>query len=80
MHTRYQSLLPQHSLSRFAGWIANCKQAWIKNRLIHGFIRHYDVDMSLALEENPHHYINFNHFLFAKKKLIFFLEKLKRDK
>ena len=62
MHTRYQSLLPQHSLSRFAGWIANCKQAWIKNRLIHGFIRHYDVDMSLALEENPHHYINFNHF------------------
>ncbi len=62
MHTRYQSLLPQHGLSRFAGWIANCKQAWIKNRLIHGFIRHYDVDMSLALEENPHHYINFNHF------------------
>lgn len=62
MHTRYQSLLPQHGLSRFAGWIANCKLAWIKNRLIHGFIRHYDVDMSLALEENPHHYINFNHF------------------
>ncbi|MFZ0218875.1 MAG: archaetidylserine decarboxylase [Candidatus Aquirickettsiella sp.] len=62
MHTRYQSLLPQHSLSRFAGWIANCKQPWIKNRLIHGFIRHYNVDMSLALEENPDRYINFNHF------------------
>jgi len=62
LHTRYQSLLPQHSLSRFAGWIANCKQTWIKNRLIHGFIRHYNVDMSLAAEENPNNYINFNHF------------------
>lgn len=62
MHIRYQSLLPQHSLSRFAGWIANCKQTWIKNRLIFGFIRHYNVDMTLALEENPEHYINFNHF------------------
>ncbi len=62
MHIRYQSLLPQHGLSRFAGQIANCKQRWIKNRLIHGFIRHYNVDMSLALEENPNHYINFNHF------------------
>lgn len=62
MHTRYQSLLPQHSLSRFAGWVANCKQTWIKNRLIYGFIRHYNVDMSLALEENPERYINFNDF------------------
>lgn len=62
MHTRYQSLLPQHSLSRFAGWMANCKKTWIKNRLIYGFIRHYNVDMSLAQEENPEHYINFNDF------------------
>jgi phosphatidylserine decarboxylase len=62
LHTRYQSLLPQHSLSRFAGWVANCKQTWIKNRLIYGFIRHYNVDMSLALEENPERYINFNDF------------------
>ena len=42
--------------------MANCKQTWIKNRLIHGFIRHYSVDMSLAVEENPDNYINFNHF------------------
>ncbi|TLY48183.1 MAG: phosphatidylserine decarboxylase [Gammaproteobacteria bacterium] len=62
MHIRYQSLLPQHSLSRFAGWMANCKKTWIKNRLIYGFIRHYNVDMSLAQEENPEHYINFNDF------------------
>ena len=62
MRTCYQSLLPQHGLSRLAGWIANCKQTWIKNRLINGFIRHYDVDMGLAIEEDPAHYINFNHF------------------
>lgn len=62
MHTHYQSLLPQHGLSRFAGWMANCKNTWIKNRLINGFIRHYNVDMSLAQEENPQHYINFNDF------------------
>lgn len=62
MHTRYQSLLPQHSLSRLAGWIANCKQPWIKNRLIYGFIQHYNVDMTLALEENPEYYSNFNDF------------------
>jgi phosphatidylserine decarboxylase len=62
LRIRYQSLLPQHGLSRFAGWVANCKQTWIKNRLIYGFIRHYNVDMSLAIEENPNNYINFNHF------------------
>lgn len=62
MQTHYQSLLPQHSLSRFAGWMANCKNNWIKNRLINGFIRHYNVDMSLAQEEKPEHYNNFNDF------------------
>ena len=62
MHIRCQSFLPQHSLSRFAGRIANCKQRWIKNTLIHGFIRHYNVDMTLAVEENPHRYVHFNHF------------------
>ena len=62
MHTRYQSLLPQHGLSRFAGWMAKCKNTWINNRLINGFIRHYNVNMSLAQKENPRHYINFNDF------------------
>lgn len=62
MHTYSQFLLPQHGLSRLAGWIANCQQPWIKNKLIHWFIRRYNVDMDLAVEEDPAHYINFNHF------------------
>lgn len=62
MQTLIQSLLPQHCLSRFAGWVARCKQPWIKNRLIKNFIRDYNVDMSLALKENPHDYCHFNEF------------------
>ena len=62
MQTLFQSLLPQHGLSRFAGWVAGCKQPWIKNRLIKNFIRDYQVDMSLAVKENPHDYSCFNEF------------------
>ncbi|MES2998117.1 MAG: archaetidylserine decarboxylase [Pseudomonadota bacterium] len=57
-----QSLLPQHCLSRFAGWVARCKQPWIKNRLIKNFIRDYQVDMSVALKESPQDYRHFNEF------------------
>ncbi len=62
MQTLFQSVLPHHSLSRFAGWIARCQQPWIKNRLIKNFIRDYQVDMSLAVKENPHDYSCFNEF------------------
>lgn len=49
-------------LSRFAGWVARCEQPWIKNRLIKNFIRDYQVDMSLAVKENPNDYKHFNEF------------------
>lgn len=62
MHTLFQSLLPQRCLSRFAGWVAYCKQPWIKNRLIKNFIRDYQVDMHLALKESPNEYSHFNEF------------------
>jgi len=62
LRTLFQSLLPQHGLSRFAGWIARCQQPWVKNRLIKNFIRDYQVDMSLAVKENPHDYRHFNDF------------------
>jgi phosphatidylserine decarboxylase len=60
--TMVQHLAPQHALSRFAGWVANCQVTPIKNWIIDDFIRRYGVDMSSAVESNPHHYINFNHF------------------
>jgi phosphatidylserine decarboxylase len=62
LQTLFQFLLPQHGLSRFAGWMAHCKQPWLKNRLIKNFIRDYQVDMSLAIKENPIDYSHFNEF------------------
>jgi phosphatidylserine decarboxylase len=62
LQTLFQALLPQHALSRFSGWIARCKQPWIKNRLIKNFVKDYQVDMSLAIKENPSDYSHFNEF------------------
>lgn len=62
MRTAFQSWLPQHSLSRFAGLLARCQQPWLKNWLIRDFIRRYQVDMSLAVKENVSDYRNFNEF------------------
>ena len=62
LKTLVQHLAPQHALSRFAGWVANCQIAPIKNWIIDDFIRRYGVDMSCAVEPNPHHYLNFNQF------------------
>jgi phosphatidylserine decarboxylase len=57
-----QYLLPQHLLSRLAGKIADCTIPWIKNPFIEWFIKKYNVDMSLALEEEPRNYPSFNAF------------------
>ncbi|MGS2717831.1 archaetidylserine decarboxylase [Eionea flava] len=57
-----QYLLPQHALSRLAGWIAENKTTWIKQRIIHWFIRRYDVDMSIAENPDPDAYPHFNDF------------------
>ncbi|WP_027330362.1 archaetidylserine decarboxylase [Marinimicrobium agarilyticum] len=57
-----QYITPQHSLSRAAGWLANQRTEWIKNRFIEWFIERYGVDMSEALEENPRAYRCFNEF------------------
>ena len=62
LQTLFQPLLPQHCLSRFAGWMARCKQPWLKNRLIKNFIRNYQVDMRLAVKESPNDYSHFNDF------------------
>lgn len=58
----FQHLVPQHLLSRMAGKLAECEWPWLKNRLIKRFIDHYDVDMSQALESDPHSYPHFNAF------------------
>lgn len=57
-----QYLVPQHSLSRAAGWLANCRWPLVKKPFIRWFVRRYNVDMSQAIEENPLAYENFNAF------------------
>lgn len=57
-----QRLTPQHLLSRLAGTLANSENPLIKNTFIRWFVKRYQVDMSLALEENPTAYPNFNAF------------------
>lgn len=57
-----QYFVPQHLLSRLAGWIAESRIEWIKNTFIGNFVRRYRVDMSEALEENPLAYEHFNAF------------------
>lgn len=57
-----QYLLPQHTLSRIAGWIADTEINWIKKPFIHWFIKRYQVDMSIAEQTDPDAYKNFNTF------------------
>ena len=57
-----QYITPQHTLSRAAGWLANQRTPWIKDRFIQWFAKRYDVDMSQALEENLLAYASFNEF------------------
>lgn len=60
--TFWQYLIPQHLLSRLAGWVTNCKIPVIKNWLITRFIRAYGVNMQEAAEPDPSHYATFNLF------------------
>jgi phosphatidylserine decarboxylase len=57
-----QRIVPQHALSRALGWLAATENEKIKNRFISWFIKRYKVDMSLAIEEDPLAYENFNAF------------------
>jgi phosphatidylserine decarboxylase len=58
-----QHILPQHLLSRCTGWLANLRHPeWLKNGLIHMFIKQFKVDMTEASEPDPTRYASFNEF------------------
>jgi phosphatidylserine decarboxylase len=57
-----QYLIPQHGLSRLVGWLARSRTPWIKNTFIGWFAKRYQVDMSLAQEEDLKAYACFNDF------------------
>jgi phosphatidylserine decarboxylase len=58
-----QHILPQHLVSRCAGWLATLRQpVWLKNWLIHIFVRYFRVDMTEAANPDPTSYASFNEF------------------
>lgn len=59
---KLQKIVPQHALSRIVGALAASEVGFIKNTFIQWFVKRYNVDMSLALEENPKAYKSFNDF------------------
>ena len=59
----FQHLVPQHLLSRCTGWLAELEHpVAVKNWVIGLFIKHFNVDMSEALEPDYRQYANFNAF------------------
>ena len=63
-----QQLVPQHLISRFVGFFAQCKVPLVKNQFIRWFIAKYDVDMSLAKIEDPEAFADFNAFFTRELK------------
>jgi phosphatidylserine decarboxylase len=59
----FQHIIPQHWLSRCAGWLAEARYPiWFKNVAIAHFIKYFKVDMTEAEEPDPAAYVNFNAF------------------
>jgi phosphatidylserine decarboxylase len=57
-----QYVLPQHALSRLVLRATRVRAAGFKNRLISGFLKLYDVEMSDAVQSDPLAYGSFNEF------------------
>ena len=58
-----QHVVPQHLLSRCTGWLAHLRHPeWLKNRAIGLFVRHFNVDMTEAVEPDFRRYPSFNAF------------------
>ena len=63
-----QYLLPHHSLSRMMGLLTHAKNKTWKNLFIQQVIKHYNVNMDDALEEDINTYANFNEFFTRQLK------------
>ncbi len=58
-----QALLPQHTLSRWIGRLAELERPfWLKNTLIQLFMRAYDISLEEAVCEDPKGFPHFNAF------------------
>ena len=57
-----QHLLPQHAISRLLHWFTRLRLPWIKNPFTRWFIKHFNVNMAEAEEEDYRAYPDFNSF------------------
>jgi phosphatidylserine decarboxylase len=65
----WQYLLPQQMLSYFFGLLAKTKRcAWLRLKVLKKYVKHYQVDMSLAVRESLEEYESFNDFFTRQLK------------
>ncbi len=57
-----QYLLPQHTLSKLMHRLCRCRWPWLKNAMIKAIIKQYQVDMSLAQQQDINAFEHFNAF------------------
>ncbi len=57
-----QHLVPQHALSRMAGWVANSSWPVLRDPFIQWFVKRYQVNMAEACCSDPLQYRTFNEF------------------
>ena len=57
-----QYLVPQHLLSRAAGWLANCRSPLVRTPFIYLFMRIFRVDLSEARVQDFRQFQHFNEF------------------
>ena len=63
-----QRLLPQHGLTRAAGWLGSATAPWIKMPLMRAFAAAYQVDLAEAARGNLTDYLSFNDFFTRELK------------
>lgn len=63
-----QRLLPQHGLTRAAGWLGSATAPWIKVPLMRAFAAAYQVDLTEAARGNLTDYLSFNDFFTRELK------------
>lgn len=68
LKTLIQYCCPQHTLTHFVRYLAECRWQWFKNWAIKRLIRKYHVNLSEAASENLADYPNFNSFFTRQLK------------
>ncbi len=67
MNLFLQYLLPHRYINKLAQILANCEIIWIKNLLIHYFLKYYpSVNMQETAQPDPYSYKNYNDFFTRK--------------